>query len=70
MDKNRCWLQIFEIEIDEMNVWLQTILYENGQNVCLDKNPFQMEVIENEYLDENHFKKFPFYTIGEKKISN
>ena len=58
------WLQTFGMEIDEIGVQLQTISYGNGWNVCLGKNSFLIEIIENECLDENYFKRFPFYIIG------
>ena len=62
------WLQPFGIEMDEMSVWLQTISCGNECNVSLGKNPFWMEIIENECLDENHFERFPFYTTRGKKF--
>ena len=63
------YLRTFEMEIDKMGIWMQTISLRNGWNGYLDQNLFWMEISGNECLDENQFEWFIFYTIRENKIS-
>ena len=62
-------LRTFEMEIDDIGIWMQTISLRNGWNGYLDQNPFWINVSGNECLDENQFEWFIFYTIRENKIS-